>query len=316
MKSSCHLSSFDLNGTFSTENFQNHQPHHFQQSFTVTAIQQYHSLSCPHTYLCSSVLLPTGNMAPKTQTKPQIQSKKRKLEDDAPAKEQKKQKKKQREDEADLDVEAGLNKSFARMDGQLLADHIAQKTSRFGTDLSPVELSDLYISANAIKDTTSFQKPRTLENLPDFLQEFAREGEKLDQTTKDFGAPHTLVVSGAGLRAADAVRALRTFQKKGNTIGKLFAKHFKVEEQVAFLKKTRSGLAVGTPQRLIDLLENGALSIAKLRRIVVDASHIDQKKRGVLDMRETLMPLVKLLTRKELKEKYTDEEQPIDLIFY
>lgn len=36
-----------------------------------------------------------------------------------------------------------------------------------------------------------------------------------------------------------------------------FAKHFKVEEQVSFLKKSRTGIAVGTPQRLIDLIENG-----------------------------------------------------------
>lgn len=57
-----------------------------------------------------------------------------------------KKQKKVREDEGDLDVEAGLNRAFERMDGQLIADHVAQKTSRFGTDLSPVELSDLYIS--------------------------------------------------------------------------------------------------------------------------------------------------------------------------
>jgi protein CMS1 len=61
-------------------------------------------------------------------------------------------------------------------------------------------------AGNAIKDTTSFQKPRTLENLPEFLEKFAGEKEKLDQATKVFGAPHTIVVSAAGLRAADAVR--------------------------------------------------------------------------------------------------------------
>ncbi|KAK4162501.1 U3-containing 90S pre-ribosomal complex subunit-domain containing protein [Cladorrhinum sp. PSN259] len=246
----------------------------------------------------------------------EVQSKKRKLEDDVTAKKKRKKQKKQREDEGDLDVEIGVNRAFERMDGQLLADHIAQKSTRFGTDLSPIELADLYISGNAIKDTTSFQKPRTLENLPEFLEKFAGEKEKLDQATKDFGAPHTIVISAAGLRAADAVRALRKFQKKGNTVAKLFAKHIKVEEQVAFLKKTRSGLAVGTPQRLIDLIENEALSISHLRRIVVDASHIDQKKRGIVDMKETMMPLVKLLTRKELKDKYTDSDQPIDLLFF
>jgi hypothetical protein len=39
-----------------------------------------------------------------------------------------------------------------------------------------------------------------------------------------------------------------------------FAKHFKVEEQVSFLQKSRTGIAVGTPQRLIDLVENGTIS--------------------------------------------------------
>jgi len=35
-----------------------------------------------------------------------------------------------------------------------------------------------------------------------------------------------------------------------------------------------------------------------------------------MDMRETMMPLVKLLTKQELKDKYTDSEQPVDLMFY
>jgi len=61
----------------------------------------------------------------------------------------KKKRKKVRQDEGDLDAEAGLNLAFARMDGQLIADHIAQKTTRFGTELSSIELSDLYISGKS-----------------------------------------------------------------------------------------------------------------------------------------------------------------------
>jgi protein CMS1 len=108
---------------------------------------------------------------------------------------------------------------------------------------------------------------------------------------------------------------------------------------VSFLQKSRTGIAVGTPQRLIDLIENGtynntpsrnksplfspvnpfpdALSLANLKRIVVDASHIDQKKRGIVDMRETMMPLAKLLCMQVLKGRYEDETaRHIDLIFY
>lgn len=60
----------------------------------------------------------------------------------------KKQKKKSayQVDETLLNAELGINESFAVMDNQLLADYTAQKISRFGTDLSPVELSDLSIS--------------------------------------------------------------------------------------------------------------------------------------------------------------------------
>ncbi|KAK4124949.1 hypothetical protein N657DRAFT_570029 [Parathielavia appendiculata] len=245
-------------------------------------------------------------------------TKKRKLQDDDKPRKKQKKHKKVREDEDDLDVEAGLNRAFERMDGQLLADHIAQKTRRFGADLSPVELSDLYISANSIRDCTSWDKPRSLENLPDFLEAYSGESEKLDEAPKKCGSPHTIIVAGAGLRAADLVRAVRKFQKKGNTVAKLFAKHFKLEEQVSFLQKSRTGIAVGTPQRLIDLIENDALSLESLKRIIVDASHIDQKKRGIVDMRETMMPLVKLLCREALKERYTDDDpsRHIDLIFY
>jgi protein CMS1 len=37
-----------------------------------------------------------------------------------------------------------------------------------------------------------------------------------------------------------------------------------------------------------------------LERVVVDASHIDQKKRGIMDMKETQVPLVQLLARKDI----------------
>lgn len=80
----------------------------------------------------------------------EAKTRKRPLEDDEGLRKKKKKQKKVRQDEGDLDAEAGLNLAFARMDGQLLADHIAQKTTRFGTDLSPVELSDLYISGRCI----------------------------------------------------------------------------------------------------------------------------------------------------------------------
>lgn len=50
------------------------------------------------------------------------------------------------EEEEYLDIEAGVNKKIAMIDNLLLADHLAKKVRRFGTGLTPVELSQLDIS--------------------------------------------------------------------------------------------------------------------------------------------------------------------------
>ncbi|PHH88686.1 hypothetical protein CDD83_7199 [Cordyceps sp. RAO-2017] len=243
-------------------------------------------------------------------------SKKRSAEPAPRPKQRKKQKTRGREDDETLNMDLGLNTLFSRMDNQLLADHLAQKTTRFGTDLSPVELSDLTVPATYIQDTTSWQKDRTLSHLPTFLSDFTAKPESLKAAPKKNGSPHTLIVAGAGLRAADIVRAVRTFSGKDNAVAKLFAKHIKVDEQVAFLQSRKTGIGVGTPARLTELIDNGALSLDNLQRLVVDASHIDQKKRGIMDMKDTMVPLARFLARQEFKGRYGDEKEPLRLLFY
>lgn len=53
-----------------------------------------------------------------------------------------------------------------------------------------------------------------------------------------------------------------------------------------------------------------------LERLIVDASHIDQKKRGVMDMKDTMMPLARFIARQEFKDRYVDEEKALALLFY
>lgn len=57
----------------------------------------------------------------------------------------------------DLDLERGLNLAIGRMDRGLLADYIAQRTKRFQSELSAVELEDLHIPGKCIS-------PRGLPN--------------------------------------------------------------------------------------------------------------------------------------------------------
>ncbi|KAI9835404.1 MAG: hypothetical protein M1819_002322 [Sarea resinae] len=231
----------------------------------------------------------------------------------------KKSKKTKYEGDADLDLEAGINHAIGKMDGRLLADYVAQRTKRFESDLSLMELEEKYLPEKSFRDTTKWDKPRNLENLPDFLQHFAStqaRTKQLDSTPKAAGSPHTIVVTGAGLRAADLTRSLRKFQTKESTVAKLFAKHIKLKDAIEFVKKTKFGIAVGTPARLTDLVQAGALSLDKVHRIMVDSSHIDQKKRGILDMKETQIPLIGFLNLKGLKDRYGQDSRGVDLLFY
>ncbi|KAI6779997.1 uncharacterized protein J7T54_007473 [Emericellopsis cladophorae] len=227
--------------------------------------------------------------------------KKRSAEDGSSSQKSKKKKKANALAHDDLyDTELGVNTLFAKMDNQLLADYLAQKLTRFGSDLSPIEISDLTLP----------------DNLPLFIEQFTDKPDSLSRPQRKKGLPHTLIVAGAGLRAADLTRAVKKFQGKDNLVAKLFAKHIKIEEQVNFLKNKKTGIGVGTPARLADLIDNGALSLENLQRIIVDASHIDQKKRGVIDMKDTMMPLARFLTKDQIKSRYGAEEKPVDLLFF
>ena len=84
----------------------------------------------------------------------------------------------------------------------------------------------------------------------------------MGQRSKSNGAPTLLFIAGAALRVVDVTRVLKDKRlrgDKGGDVAKLFAKHFKLEEHVAYLKKTKVGAAVGTPGRLGKLLENGEI---------------------------------------------------------
>ena len=81
--------------------------------------------------------------------------------------------------------------------------------------------------------------------------------KRLSQRPKSPGAPTLLYIAGAALRVADVTRVLKDKRlrgDKGGDIAKLFAKHFKLQEHVAYLKRSKIGSAAGTPGRIGKLL--------------------------------------------------------------
>ncbi|KAJ5110916.1 Protein CMS1 [Penicillium argentinense] len=254
-----------------------------------------------------------------TEDKPEAATAAPAAAQDGPSKKKRKNKKNKKKTEDDVtnqDRKDGIDQSIGRMNGSLLADYFAQRAKKLDKELSAVELNDISVPESAFLDTTSFESTRSLEQLPAFLKKFSPKGADLSKSSQKEGTPHTLVISAAALRAADVVRALRSFQNKESIVGKLFAKHIKLEEAKQFLQRARTGIGAGTPQRLSDLLESGTLKVDELERIVIDGSHIDQKQRGIFDMKETHLPLLKLLTRPELRDRYGSKKNKIQILMF
>ncbi|KAJ5118628.1 Protein CMS1 [Penicillium atrosanguineum] len=230
---------------------------------------------------------------------------------------QKKTKKQQAEHDARMqDRQDGIDQSIGRMDGRLLADFFAQRAKKADKELSAVELNDMSVPDYVFLDTSSFTETRHLDKLPDFLKAFSPKGADLSKASEQKGTPHTLVIAGAGLRAADVVRSLRSFSTKEAIVGKLFAKHIKLEEAKQFLERARMGIGAGTPARISDLIESGTLKLNELERIVIDGSHIDQKQRGIFDMKDTHLPLLKLLTQPELRKRYDAGKKKLQILIF
>ena len=61
-------------------------------------------------------------------------------------------------------------------------------------------------------------------------------------------------------------------------MSKLFAKHFKIEEQQAALKSQGTFAAVGTPNRLLKLADLGDLQLDRLKLLMIDVQ-LDAKQR-------------------------------------
>ncbi|KAG0138482.1 U3-containing 90S pre-ribosomal complex subunit-domain containing protein [Tuber indicum] len=195
-----------------------------------------------------------------------------------------------------------VNEDMARMDPKLLADYVAQRLKRFEKDLSSVELEDRYISESAFLDTTAFTSPRTLRNLPAYLESFSKFA--LIKSAATPGTPHTLILTLAAVRATDLARAVRKYQTKDSLVAKLFAKHIKLKDSITTCQTSRIGIGVGTPGRILDLLKEGVLKVDELKNVVIDASYVDKKGFGAFDIRETQKGIMGILGFAGVKARF------------
>ncbi|KAI8816673.1 U3-containing 90S pre-ribosomal complex subunit-domain containing protein [Fimicolochytrium jonesii] len=147
-----------------------------------------------------------------------------------------------------------------------------------------------------LKDCRKFEKTGD-EHFAEFIRDylFAKSAAKL--FTQDpkiaVGSPAVIVLSASAIRAVNVARLMR---KVGECkVAKLFAKHLKLKDQVDALSKDRFPIAVGTPNRVLKLIEDGALKLDDLKYVIADSTFKDQKQRGIFDVPELKMDNFTLL---------------------
>lgn len=190
-------------------------------------------------------------------------------------------------------------------DPALLSDTFARIIAETrDKNLTTIELSEFTIPSRAFEDTSAFVEPRTAANLPAFLERYSPGGKEELSKCKDKASPHTMVLAMSGMRVADTYRELVVYNNSESKVGKFIAKHMKLKDNVKYLEDHKVGVVVSTPQRFSDLVEQGDLKSGSLKRIVVDASHQDEKKRTILNLQEVSSALLRLLNLPAIKSRY------------
>jgi protein CMS1 len=118
---------------------------------------------------------------------------------------------------------------------------------------------------------------------------------------EDHGCPLLLVVCSSAIRATQVIKSMSAKLIKCK-IAKLFAKHFKVEEQMEMLSKEYFPIALGTPNRIAKLIEVGALSLRRTALVLLDVTP-DSKQFTLLTLNEVKADTYKLLYNHVLPEK-------------
>ncbi|KAJ9649960.1 Protein cms1 [Neophaeococcomyces mojaviensis] len=193
------------------------------------------------------------------------------------------------------------DKTVASENPEELAGRFTSAIKDHRGDLSTIELEDQSIPAKAFRDTTDFEETRLVKNICQFLEKYAEGGPDELKACSQAASPHTLIISPSAIRTQDVLREIRKYGSEESKVAKLFGKHIKLKDSVEYVKKTKFGIGGGTCGRIKDLIEHDTLKLDHLKRIVIDASYVDEKQRTIFSDRDAFPPMASLLNLEPVK---------------
>jgi hypothetical protein len=136
-------------------------------------------------------------------------------------------------------------------------------------------------------------------------------------SSKKTGAPLVLILCASARRCVQLIhRHLSTIQKSCR-IAKLFAKHFKLTDQIRYLNSHEIGIAIATPHRLMMLLTEKALDLSEVQLILIDMEQ-DTKQMTLLELHDTSRQLCELFyyyLSRLIRERRSNSSPAIQIAF-
>jgi len=126
-------------------------------------------------------------------------------------------------------------------------------------------------------------------------------------------SPIILVISGSAVRCCQLNQEANNYKGENCKTGKLFAKHLKLKDQAAKLKKDKIDFAVGTPARVLELCEQGHLNLSHTKLVVIDYNWRNVKLKRIVDIKEVKEPLMKFVTKHVIPAFVNHEKAKIAL---
>lgn len=218
-----------------------------------------------------------------------------------------------------MEMDMAQKKNLSReVSTEMIVDFVNKKIDQKNSDLSALELSELYFNKSDFRSTAEFEENRSLDNLSKFIlgrfknmlpahdnKKSKKNNKKNNKNKKDQSIESTgqegqateerkfiAIVSMSAIRACDIHRATRDIS--GSSL-KLINKN-KVDVDLKLVKSTRSRILCCTPGRLLKVLNSEDLELNKdeIKIIIVDNSYLDQKQQNIWDIKETTETLKKL----------------------
>ncbi|KAJ3005580.1 UNVERIFIED_CONTAM: cms1 ribosomal small subunit [Siphonaria sp. JEL0065] len=143
------------------------------------------------------------------------------------------------------------------------------------------EIFELAQATEWSDESGQLPEERSLENLLTFVTAM----REVDQ------GKQILIVTPSAERAIAIIPVLKPIGK----VGKVFARHMKLEEQIKAQELHQFKVSVGAASRIVKLVEAGAIPAEKVGFVILDGTSMDKKERCLFSIPELKADLVSAL---------------------